>query len=73
MKFKGTALLTVAVVAAIGFADSALAASHKKLSFEQAWKLCKSQMDKDKIASSLTTNDRYLRGGSCMHMHGYNL
>ena len=66
------ALLAVAV--ALGCSDNALAASKKKVTFEQAWKLCKAELDKDKIpATSTMSNERFIRGGACMKKYGYEL
>ncbi len=61
-------LLAVAFVVFFGFADNASAA--KKVTYEQAWKLCKAKLDKEKIPAS--TNERYVRGGACMKEYGYN-
>ena len=44
-----TALVAAAFVVAFGVADS-VSAKHKKVSYDQAWKICKDQMDKDKIS-----------------------
>jgi len=41
-----TALVAAAFVVAFGVADS-VSAKHKKVSYDQAWKICKDQMDKD--------------------------
>lgn len=65
-------LLAGAIVGALAFVDSA-AAAQKKISREEAWQKCKALLDKEKTPSQVTTNDRYLRGGACMHMYGYNL
>jgi len=49
-------------------------ASAKKMSFEQAWKSCKAELDREKIPGTTTqSNARFLRGGACMKRHGYNL
>ena len=40
-------------------------------SYEQAWKLCKALLDKEKIPA-MNTNVRYLRGGACMKKFGYD-
>jgi len=45
----------------------------KRVSYEQAWKICKQALDKEGAANPLTTNDRYLRGGACLAKFGYNL
>jgi len=72
MKKVFVALVAVAVATALGFTADASAATKKKtVTYEQAWKLCKAQLDKEKIPMG-NTNDRYLRGGACMKDYGYN-
>ena len=66
-------LVAVAVAAAFGIsADASAATKKKKVTYEQAWKLCKEQLDKEKIPGTTTSNERYLRGGACMKTYGYN-
>jgi hypothetical protein len=67
-------IVAVAVAAALGFtADASAAAKKKKVTYEQAWKLCKAQLDKDKVPGVGTqSNERYLRGGACMKNYGYS-
>jgi hypothetical protein len=67
------AVLAFSIGIALGLADQAAAASQKKITREQAWKLCKAQLDKEGTASNMTTNDRYLRGGACLQKYGYSL
>lgn len=45
-------------------------AKPKKVTYEQAWKLCKDALNKE-THSNLDTNTRYLRGGACMAKYGY--
>ena len=67
-------LLAIMTVVGFVFSDNASAASKKKVSFEQAWKLCKAELDKDKIPNtSGMANERYIRGGACMKKYGYDL
>jgi len=64
-----TILVAGAFVTASGLADGALAATKKKLTYEQAWAKCKKYTDvlaRDQEAA------RYARGASCMHKYGYN-
>ena len=66
-------IVTIAVVTALGFtADASAATKKKKVTYEQAWKLCKAQLDKEKIPGTQTSNERYMRGGTCMKNYGYN-
>ena len=53
-------------------ADASAATKKKKVTYEQAWKLCKEQLDKEKVPGTTTSNERYLRGGACMKMYGYD-
>jgi hypothetical protein len=67
------ALLAIAVAATFGFtADASAATKKKKVTYEQAWKLCKEQLDKEKAPATTTSNERYLRGGACMKNYGYS-
>jgi hypothetical protein len=64
-------VLAAALAAAFVFSEASSAASkNKKVSYERAWKLCKDQLNKEKIPAQ--TNDRYLRGGACMKNYGYD-
>jgi hypothetical protein len=68
-----TALVAAAFVVAFGVADS-VSAKHKKVSYDQAWKICKDQMDKDKIPGTTgQSNERYTRGAGCMKKYGYKI
>lgn len=75
-KRKATAItvaLTSCVLLSIQGVASAqsTAAKPKKVTYEQAWKLCKQALDKEKHAA-LDTNTKYLRGGACMAKFGYS-
>jgi hypothetical protein len=68
-----TLLVAGAFVAASGLADNALAAK-KKLTYEQAWDVCKKEMDKMGIfGTSTQANERHTRGAACMKKHGYKI
>lgn len=68
-----TVLVAGAFVAASGLADNALAAK-KKLTYEQAWDVCKKEMDKMGIFGTATqANERHTRGAACMKKHGYKI
>ena len=68
-----TVLVAGAFVAASGLADNALAAK-KKLTYEQAWDVCKKEMDKMGIfGTSTQANERHTRGAACMKKHGYRI
>jgi hypothetical protein len=54
--------------------QSAAAAKNKKLSFEQAWKICKQKLDKENVpGASAAPNERFIKGGACMKELGYDL
>jgi len=64
----------VSIAAVFATTDTAAAAKKKKVSFEQAWKLCKAQLDREKIPTTTgQSNERYIRGGACMKKYGYEL
>ncbi len=64
------ALLTIAMSLAVAVPASA-ATKHKKLTLEQAWALCKAQVDREYTTEQ--HRDKYLAGGACMRRHGYRL
>jgi hypothetical protein len=62
-------VLAAAIMAqpvAVGFASAA------GVSFSEAWRRCKAELDRERIPSVMTSNDRYLRGGACMRRYGYH-
>lgn len=68
------ALIAGAFVAAPGLADNAFAAKKKKLTYEQAWDVCKKEMDKMGIFGTFTqANERHTRGAACMKRYGYKI
>jgi hypothetical protein len=72
MKSPLTAVLAAALIVAFGYGGDALA--KKKVSYDQAWKICKDQMDKDKIPGTTgQSNERHTRGAGCMKKYGYRI
>ena len=68
-----TTLFAAALVGAFGFGGDA-SAKTKKVSYDQAWKICKDQMDKDRIPGTTgQSNERYTRGAACMKKYGYTI
>jgi hypothetical protein len=68
-----TVLLASAFLTAPVLGDSALAAK-KKLTYEQAWDVCKKEMDKMGIfGTSTQANERHTRGAACMKRYGYKI
>jgi hypothetical protein len=69
-----TMLIAGAFVAAPGLADNAFAAKKKKLTYDQAWDVCKKEMDKMGVfGTSTQANERHTRGAACMKKHGYKI
>ena len=62
-------VLAVGVAAELGMAGAALAA---RVSYAEAWRLCKAELDNERIPPLSISNDRYLRGGACMQRYGYH-
>lgn len=63
--------LAVALAAGgLGLVRDAAAA---KVSFAEAWRLCKAELDRDHVPATEGNNERYLRGGACMAKYGYKL
>lgn len=66
-------LLAGAFVMAPSLAENAYA-KKKKLTYEQAWDVCKKEMDKMGILGTTTqANERHTRGAACMKKHGYKI
>jgi hypothetical protein len=66
------ALLAVTLAAPLGFVGTASAA--KKLTHDQAWKVCKDKLDKAGVyGTGLQANEHYTRGAGCMRKYGYRI
>jgi hypothetical protein len=61
--------IAVAIVASPNFAVSAVAA--QGMSYSEAWRICKAQLDKERSPGTTTSNERFLRGGACMAKYGH--
>ena len=67
------AFLAVTLAAPLGFVDTASAAK-KKVTYEEAWKLCKAELDKSGAYGTGTqANERHTRGAGCMQKYGYKI
>jgi hypothetical protein len=67
------AFLAVALAAPLGFVDTASAAK-KKVTYDEAWRLCKAQLDKSgAFGTGLAANERHTRGAGCMRKYGYRI
>jgi hypothetical protein len=64
-------LLAVTFAPPLGLADKASAAK-KKVTYEQAWKICLDELNKENVYGvGLMANDRYVRIEGCMMRYGY--
>jgi hypothetical protein len=74
LNYRMLAVLVVGMfVMGPGLAENAMAAK-KKLTYEQAWDVCKKEMDKMGIfGTSTQANERHTRGAACMKKHGYKI
>jgi hypothetical protein len=52
-------------------ASASAATKGKKLTLDEAWALCKAEVDRTYIPEQ--HRDKYLAGGACMRRHGYRL
>ena len=68
------ALLAATVVGVFCVADSASAATKKKLTYDEAYARCKAIMDKEGTPGTSTqANVRHTRGAACMKKYGHKL
>jgi hypothetical protein len=64
-------LLAVTFAAPLGLADTASAAQ-KKVTYEQAWKICLDELNKENVpGTGAQANERYVRVEGCMMRYGY--
>lgn len=66
--FAGGLALTLATSMLVGAAFGA-----KRIPYAEAWRLCKAELDNARVHSGGVSNERYHRGGACMHKYGYRL
>lgn len=45
----------------------------KHITYAEAWRLCKAELDNARVHSQGVSNERHHRGGACMHKYGYRL
>jgi len=63
----------LAVTLATPLGDAASAAK-KKVTYDEAWKLCKAELDKSGAPGTGTqANERHTRGAGCMKKYGYRI
>jgi hypothetical protein len=56
-----------------GAADSASAQKTKKVSYEEAWALCRADVQANTPPETTQSAARYTRGAACMKKYGYRL
>jgi len=62
----------VTFAASLGLVGTASAA--KKVTYDQAWAICKAKMDKAGVyGTGLQANERYTRGAGCVRKYGYRI
>ena len=66
---KMLALSVAGVLIIFGAPD---ASAQKKMTYEDAYRKCKEQVDRT-YPTSYATTGRYLHGGACMKQYGFNL
>lgn len=49
------------------------AALAKKITYAEAWRLCKAEIDKSGAHAHWVSNERYHRGAACMHKYGHHI
>ena len=50
---------------------AALGAKH--ITYAEAWRLCKGELDNARVHSQGVSNERYHRGAACMHKYGHHI
>ncbi|MGB8305904.1 MAG: hypothetical protein WCE36_18825 [Pseudolabrys sp.] len=46
----------------------------KKITYDEAWKLCKAELDKSGApGTGISANERHTRGAGCMQKYGYKI
>jgi hypothetical protein len=71
LKSKQLRICVALSVCALLAMSTTATAQQKRVSYEQAWKLCKQALDREGPATTENTNSRYVRGGACLAKYGY--
>jgi len=45
----------------------------KRITYAEAWRLCKAELDNARVHSAGVSNERYHRGAACMHKYGHHI
>jgi len=49
------------------------AVSAKHMTYAEAYRLCKAEVDSSRAHAAWVSNERFHRGAACMHKYGYRL
>jgi hypothetical protein len=66
--FIGGLAFTLATSMLVGAALGA-----KRITYAEAWRLCKAELDNARVHSGGVSNERYHRGAACMHRYGHHI
>jgi hypothetical protein len=66
--FAGSLALTLATSMLAGAAFGA-----KRITYAEAWRLCKAEIDQSGAHGGGVSNERYHRGAACMHKYGHHI
>jgi hypothetical protein len=67
-------VLAVAATLATSFTVGDVAVAQKKMTYEQAFRSCKAELDSQGVfGTSLSASARTTAGAGCMRKHGYRL
>ena len=69
--FKRYGMLALSVAAALTFCGAPDASAQKKLTYEQAYRQCKAELDRTFPSGSQSTTGRNTAGVACMHRLGF--
>lgn len=45
----------------------------KRITYAEAWRLCKAEIDQSGAHSAGVSHERYHRGAACMHKYGHHI
>ncbi len=71
MMFKRYRILALSVVAALAVGGAPDASAQKKMTYEQAYRQCKAELDRTFPPGSQSTSGRNTAGVACMHRLGF--
>jgi len=69
--FKHYGILALSVAAALALCGVPDASAQKKMTYEQAYRQCKAQLDRTFPSGSQSTSGRNTAGVACMHQLGF--